>query len=77
MNAREFPVNIATGLMIVIPAVLFLVFSAADLWLLVSPAIPIIFAYVFLICFSSFLHASVSNPGVSLVSANQFEGDWS
>lgn len=68
MNAREFPVYIATGLMIVIPGVLFLVFSAPDLWHLVSPAIPIIFAYVFLICFSSFLHASVSNPGVRYIS---------
>lgn len=35
------------------------------LWHNVSPAIPILFAYIFLICISSFIHASVSDPGVS------------
>lgn len=39
---------------------------APYLWLHASPAIPILFAYIFLICFSSFLHASLTNPGVSL-----------
>lgn len=35
------------------------------LWHNISPAIPILFAYVFYICFSSFIHASVVDPGVS------------
>ena len=30
----------------------------------VSPAIPVFFAYLFAICMSSFIHASVSDPGV-------------
>ena len=38
--------------------------SASWLWHHVSPAIPIIFAYLFFICFSSFVHASVVDPGV-------------
>lgn len=65
-NARDRPVNIATGFFVVLPAVLFFVFSAPWLWHNVSPAIPVVFAYIFYICFSSFIHASVSDPGVSL-----------
>lgn len=64
-NARQRPVNVATGLFVVVPSVLFFAFSASDLWHEVSPAIPITFAYLVYICFSSFIHASVSDPGVS------------
>lgn len=64
-NTRHSPINIATGLFVLIPGVLFFVFSAPWLWHNISPAIPIAFAYVFYICVSSFFHASVSDPGVS------------
>lgn len=64
-NAKHRPVNIATGSFVVIPAILFFVFSASWIWHHISPAIPITFAYVFYICISSFLHASSSDPGVS------------
>lgn len=63
-NARQRPVNVATGLFVVVPAVLFFAFSAPELWREVSPAVPIVFAYLAYICFSSFIHASVSDPGV-------------
>jgi len=63
-NSRQRPVNVATGLMVVVPAVLFFVFSADYLWHEVSPAIPITFGYLFYICISSFIHASVTDPGV-------------
>lgn len=69
-NTRHRPVNIATGLMIVVPAVLFFIFSAPWLWNNISPAIPISFAYLFYICMSSFIHASASDPGVSLMSSD-------
>ena len=65
-NARQRPVNIATGLFVVVPAVLFFAFSAPDLWKYASPAVPLVFAYLTYICFSSFIHASVSDPGVGL-----------
>ena len=65
-NTRHRPINIATGLLVVAPSALFFVFSASWLWHNISPAIPIVFAYVFYICMSSFIHASVSDPGVSL-----------
>ena len=64
-NARSRPINIGTGLLVIIPSVLFFIFSAPWLWQNISPAIPIIYAYVFFISMSSFVHASVSDPGVS------------
>ncbi|ETI23952.1 hypothetical protein G647_05759 [Cladophialophora carrionii CBS 160.54] len=63
-NARDRPINIATGVLLVLPAVLFFVYSAPWLWHHVSPAVPVIFAYLFFICLSSFLHASLVDPGV-------------
>lgn len=63
-NSRDKPVNIATGILIVLPVALFFAFSAPWLWHNVSPAIPIVFAYVFYVCFSSFVHASVVDPGI-------------
>ncbi|KAJ5738373.1 hypothetical protein N7493_001528 [Penicillium malachiteum] len=63
-NARDKPVNILTGIMVIVPSGLFFGFSAPWLWHNVSPAIPILFAYVFYVCFSSFVHASVVDPGI-------------
>jgi palmitoyltransferase ZDHHC9/14/18 len=64
-NTRDKPISIATGSFVVIPSVLFFAFSAPWLWHNISPAIPIFFAYLFYICISSFVHASVTDPGVS------------
>jgi palmitoyltransferase ZDHHC9/14/18 len=66
-NSRDKPVNIATGMLTIIPAVLFFAASAPWLWHNISPAIPIVYAYVFYICISSFVHASLSDPGVSCI----------
>jgi palmitoyltransferase ZDHHC9/14/18 len=65
-NTRHNPINLATGLFVIIPGALFSVFSAPWLWHNISPSIPIVFAYIFYIFLSSFFHASVSDPGVSL-----------
>jgi len=51
-------------------AVLTVTSRAPWLWLHVSPSIPILFAYLFLVSVSSFLHASASDPGVSLYATN-------
>jgi len=69
-NAKQRPVNIATGSFVVIPAILFFIFSAPWIWHHISPAIPITFAYLFYICMSSFIHASSSDPGVSNSTGN-------
>lgn len=63
-NTRDRPVNVATAIMIILPAALFFGFSAPWLWLHVSPSIPILFAYLFLVSISSFIHASTSDPGI-------------
>jgi palmitoyltransferase ZDHHC9/14/18 len=64
-NTRDRPVNIATGLFVLVPGVLFFIFQSPWLWNNISPAIPLVFGYVFYVCFSSFIHASASDPGVS------------
>ncbi|KAK8005176.1 DHHC zinc finger domain-containing protein [Apiospora arundinis] len=63
-NTHHRPINIATGSLVVIPAVLFFIFSAPWLWSNVSPAVPLVFAYIFYISMSSFIHASASDPGI-------------
>ncbi|KAF2000769.1 palmitoyltransferase erf2 [Amniculicola lignicola CBS 123094] len=63
-NTRDRPVNIGTAIVIVLPAGLFFAFSAPWLWHHIHPAIPVVFGYLFLICFSSFIHASATDPGI-------------
>ncbi|KAH8661884.1 DHHC palmitoyltransferase-domain-containing protein [Xylariales sp. PMI_506] len=71
-NTRHRPINIATGSFVVIPSVLFFIFSAPYLWMHVSPAVPLLYAYVFYISISSFLHASGSDPGILPRNLHQF-----
>lgn len=66
-NTKHRPINIATGFFLVLPGVLFFVFSGPWLWHNISPAIPITFAYLYYISLSSFVHASLSDPGVCAV----------
>ena len=65
-NTRGRQVNIATGLFTTVPLILWLAFVAPWAWSNMSPAVPITFAYLTFVCVSSFFHASVSDPGVSL-----------
>lgn len=67
-NTRHRPINIGTGFLMVLPAALFFGACAPYLWLHLSPAVPVIFAYIFLISMSSFIRASASDPGVSFAS---------
>ncbi|KAI1939390.1 Eukaryotic peptide chain release factor GTP-binding subunit [Ophidiomyces ophidiicola] len=63
-NSRDRPVNIATAIFVVLPGALFFAYSAPWLWHHVSPAIPILFSYIFFLTMSSFLHASLVDPGI-------------
>jgi palmitoyltransferase ZDHHC9/14/18 len=71
-NSKQKPINIATGIFIMVPGVLFFVFQAHWLWHNISPALPIVGAYLFYICLSSFIHASVSDPGILPRNLHQF-----
>ncbi|KAI9796696.1 MAG: Eukaryotic peptide chain release factor GTP-binding subunit [Piccolia ochrophora] len=71
-NTRDRPINFATGLLIIVPSGLFYGYSAPWLWHNESAAIPIVFTYLFLICVSSFLHASLSDPGILPRDLHQF-----
>jgi palmitoyltransferase ZDHHC9/14/18 len=71
-NTRQKPINVATGFFVIAPCVLFFVFEASWLWHNISPALPIVFAYLAYICFSSFFHASVSDPGILPRNLHQF-----
>lgn len=64
LNSRQKPLNALTGFLTILPAGLFFGFSAPWLWHHVSPAIPILFAYLLFVCISAYLHASFSDPGI-------------
>ncbi|KAJ9155422.1 Palmitoyltransferase [Pleurostoma richardsiae] len=63
-NTKHRPINIATLSLVILPCVLFFIFSAPWIWHHISPAIPITFAYLTFVCVSSFFHASASDPGI-------------
>ncbi|KAJ6780250.1 hypothetical protein PWT90_11017 [Aphanocladium album] len=71
-NTRHRPMNFATGVFVLAPCILFFVAEASWLWHNISPALPIIGAYLSFICFSSFVHASVSDPGILPRNLHQF-----
>ncbi|KAL8366909.1 hypothetical protein RB595_003226 [Gaeumannomyces hyphopodioides] len=71
-NTRSQPVNVATGSLVVVPSILFFAFCAPWLWDNVHPAVPIMFAYIFFLCVSSFIHASSSDPGILPRNLHQF-----
>ncbi|KAI0454090.1 palmitoyltransferase ERF2 [Xylaria acuta] len=71
-NTRHRPINIGTGFLIVLPTALFFGACAPYLWRHLSPAVPILYAYIFLISISSFLRASVSDPGILPRNLHQF-----
>jgi palmitoyltransferase ZDHHC9/14/18 len=64
LNTRHRPINIGTGVVVALPAILFFACQASWIWHNISPAIPITWAYVFYLCISSFIRASASDPGV-------------
>lgn len=64
MNTRARPLNVLTFILTALPAALFFGFCARYLWDNVSPALPIIYAYVFYITISAFAHAAFSDPGI-------------
>ncbi|CEP10204.1 hypothetical protein [Parasitella parasitica] len=50
--------------LLIMPCVLFLIFTCPWLWHHISPAVPVIFAYIFCITFASMLKTSWTDPGI-------------
>ncbi|OBZ84439.1 Palmitoyltransferase erf2 [Choanephora cucurbitarum] len=50
--------------LISMPAILFIIFSCPWLWYHVSPAIPILFAYMFILTLAAMLKTSWTDPGI-------------
>ncbi|KAI9498376.1 DHHC palmitoyltransferase-domain-containing protein [Zychaea mexicana] len=49
---------------LIAPSVLFAIFVCPWLWLHISPAIPVIFAYLFVLALASMLKSSWTDPGI-------------
>ncbi|CAN3374003.1 hypothetical protein DIURU_001383 [Diutina rugosa] len=62
-SAKQKPINVACGVLIVAPGVLFFIFEASWMWHHINAAIPFIFAYLWLATLSFFLRSSMSDPG--------------
>ncbi|CAK7901386.1 palmitoyltransferase Erf2p [[Candida] anglica] len=63
-TVKQRPLNLITGVLIVLPAVLFWVYEAQWVWENVSPAPVIIFTYLWCVTLALFFKASTCDPGV-------------
>ncbi|KAL7664009.1 Palmitoyltransferase [[Candida] zeylanoides] len=63
-SIKDKPLNLLTGLLIFVPAVLFWCYEARWMWRNVSPALVIIFSYLWLITALFFIKAGTSDPGM-------------
>lgn len=64
MNAKLKPLCIFTFTLVILPAIIFFIFEARYLWHHISPALPIIFGYIFFLTITSFLRSALSDPGI-------------
>ncbi|KAF9139400.1 Palmitoyltransferase zdhhc14 [Mortierella sp. GBA39] len=64
MTSRDFPAFLIAVLLLTVPTGLFHGFTSPFLWHRVSPAAPIVQAYLFIVAFSSMLKTSWTDPGV-------------
>lgn len=62
--AKGTPINVGVGSLIVALGVFFWVFEAKWIWKHISPALVIVFSYIWLVCMLMFIRAATSDPGV-------------
>lgn len=58
------PISALTGVLIIVPGVLFWCYEAKWLWEHISPAPVIVFSYIWLLTFMFFIRTCTSDPGV-------------
>ncbi|KAI1306744.1 Palmitoyltransferase zdhhc14 [Mortierella claussenii] len=64
MTSRDFPAFLMAIMLILVPTGLFHGFTSPYLWHRLSPAVPIVQAYLFIVALSSMLKTSWTDPGV-------------
>ncbi|KAG0358704.1 Palmitoyltransferase zdhhc14 [Podila minutissima] len=64
MTSRDFPAFLIAIMLLLVPTGLFHGFTSPYLWHRLSPAAPIVQAYLFVVAFSSMLKTSWTDPGV-------------
>ncbi|KAL7314952.1 Eukaryotic peptide chain release factor GTP-binding subunit [Mucor circinelloides] len=64
VTSRDYRAFIAALFILISPTVLFAIFTCPFLWNQVHPALPIVFAYLFVLAFVSMLKTSWTDPGI-------------
>ncbi|KAI9301046.1 DHHC palmitoyltransferase-domain-containing protein [Cunninghamella echinulata] len=64
LTNRAFWAFIITIILLCGPCILFAIFVCPWLWYNISPAVPILFGYIFTLCFASMIKTSWTDPGI-------------
>ncbi|KAI9229974.1 MAG: DHHC palmitoyltransferase-domain-containing protein [Piptocephalis tieghemiana] len=64
VTGRSLWTFLATHVFILLPVVPFTIFVCPWLWRVIGPAVPVIYAYLFLLACTSMYRASLSDPGI-------------
>ncbi|KAI8981580.1 hypothetical protein BDB01DRAFT_173994 [Pilobolus umbonatus] len=68
LTSRSFWAFLLSLFLLIAPSILFLVFTCPWLWFHMSPSIPIVFSYLFLLTIAAMLKTSWTDPGVNITS---------
>ncbi|KAM9922030.1 hypothetical protein OXX59_006110 [Metschnikowia pulcherrima] len=63
-TVKQRPLNVLVAVLMVASAVLFFVFEAPWTWHHISPAVPLVFAYLWFLTFAFFVKAATVDPGI-------------
>ncbi|CAO3673338.1 unnamed protein product [Rhizopus stolonifer] len=64
VTSKDYRAFVVALFLFFIPVILFCIFTCPFLWNKVHPAIPIVFAYLFILAFASMLKTSWTDPGI-------------
>ncbi|KAI7848706.1 DHHC palmitoyltransferase-domain-containing protein [Circinella umbellata] len=64
MTSREYWAFILALILLIVPSILFGIFTCPFIWTHIHPAIPIIFAYLFVLSLTSMIKTSWTDPGI-------------
>ncbi|KAI8974414.1 DHHC palmitoyltransferase-domain-containing protein [Pilobolus umbonatus] len=64
VTSKDYLIFMVGNILLLAPAVLYGYFTCPFLWKSVHPALPIVFVYLFILCFVSMLKTSWTDPGI-------------